>query len=616
LRLSALLLLFPLLAPAAPALPPELETFLGPKPTEFEQRFLAPARQLRTALDHLSAGKKSQAHQELSKLAKSGEMAEHASYELANLLREMKEFGRSNVEANQILYRFPATTYRELLEEIIAENDCDLGLAEAAKATGPITRGRASETLQRCLQRTPWRDWSEREAQAEALYGILKAGKDPLLGPFVAELIQAMPASAAIRSKIQKEIPAGELQQYANVARFRTKTATGTGIRPQQPDLELFEKGMLAVLENRWSAARALFQQVVEEYPQSEHLDRAEYWIARSEETLGNKDEANRRYELIRTASPLSYYGLQSALRLKRDLSLAIVPVAGQPEPLAGTPLPRQALHLWRLRALLETGLLDYARSEARALFQHRPGGFTFGQESPGGAALAGLLYHSAGFSLGAFSHAIAAISLEPEQLNAFTLELLFPHSFQREFEAAAEASGVHPLLLLSVAKQESAFLPNARSRANALGLMQLLLPTARDMDPKVSRRELFEPARNSAIGSRYLQRLLQRFQGNVALALAGYNAGPSRAVQWNRRFLEYSQMKESFDVDAFIDTIPFTETRRYVAAVLRNYAWYKLLNNDGKVESIEELAFQWQKNQKETEQPESPAAQLEPVSQ
>lgn len=587
-----LALLLPLLALAS-ELPPELNTFLGKPPAAFEKKFLQPAKQLKKAMVHVADKKTDAAIKEFAPLSAKGEMAEHASFELSRAYREKKDFAKSTALANRVLYEFPSTPYRDQLQEMVDENDCDQGL-----------KTKSQSLLFRCLQKISWREWADKEPQVTELYNLLKKSKDPLFGPYVAELIQALPASAPLRARIAKEIPNKDLQAYGTMARYRTRTSPPAGVRPTNPDADLFDLGMQAVLEKKWGDANGSFKKLVADFPQSEHLDRAQYWIARSEEALGNADEAKRRYNEIYSENPLSYYGLQSALRLKKDLSLLIAPSSAEPAPLQGTLLPRQAVAIWRLRALMETGLIDQARMEAKALFQYRPGGSTFGQDNAGGAALVALLYHTAGYSMGAFSQAYAAISLDANQLNAFTLDLIFPSNFQKQFEAAGERTGVNPYLLLSVAKQESAFLPNAISRANAFGLMQLLLSTARDIDGKTTREALFDPAVNTQLGSRYLQKLIERFQGNIALALAAYNAGPTRAVQWQKRMLEFSSMKENFDMDTFIDTIPFTETRRYVGSILRNYAWYKLMNKDGTIGTIEELAFQWQKRPREETHP------------
>lgn len=593
-------LLFPLPALAAPSmLAPELNTFLGKPPAAFEKKFLQPARQLRKAMNLSAEGKKEAAIKILLPLSKQGELSEHASYELTQIYRDKKDFDKSTALANRMLYEYVSSPYRDSLEDTLDANDCDEGLAESKKKG---RQAKAREFLFRCLQKTPWKSWAEKEEQAEALYQILRKPKDPLFGPFVTELIQALPPSSNLRGKLRKDIPDAELNGYASVARFRVKSDSPAGVPAINPDSDLFDKGMLAVLEGRWSDANGIFKQMPVDFPQSIHLDRAKYWVARSNDALGYQDDSKKIYEEIYAQDPLSYYGLQSALRLKRDPALLIAPAESGEVTMQGSLLPRQILAVWRLRALIEEGLIEQARAEAKALFQYRPGGFTFGQENPAAAALTSLLFHSAGYSLAAFSHAYAAISLDPKQLNTFTLDLIFPNSFRKEFEQASKVSNVHPLLLHSVAKQESAFLPRATSRANALGLMQLLLSTARDLDPKLDREKLFVPEVNAEVGSRYLQKLLDRYGGNIALALAGYNAGPSRASAWQKKMMEYESMQKAFDIDTFIDTIPFTETRKYVSSILRNYAWYKLLNKDGAITSIEELAFQWQKPK--TEEP------------
>ena len=207
---------------------------------------------------------------------------------------------------------------------------------------------------------------------------------------------------------------------------------------------------------------------------------------------------------------------------------------------------------------------------------------------------------------MAAFSHAYAALSLDPSLLNRNSASLIFPQPFADDFLSAADRTGVNALLLVSVAKQESAFLPNAISRADALGLMQLLPVTARETLPGITRAELFQPALNAQAGGLYLYKLLDRYQGNIALSLAAYNAGPNRVAQWLRELNESPRIKSNFDPDAFIDSIPFTETRKYVGNILRNFAWYKMLAKDGAVTSVQELMFQWQKSQKKVEKAET----------
>lgn len=574
---------------AAPSsnLPRDLQDFLGPPPAGFEKNYLKPARAFRHALH----GKNKIAG--LIPLADHGEYAEHATFELALAYRDHKEFAKSTAQAQRLYLEFPGSVYLDRVPDLIRENDCDGAMAKGQKA-----KGQKILLLQRCLNKTPWKEWSKRGEQAEELYKIFSAAKDPLLGPFVAEIIQALPAGSNLRKKIAAEIPDAKLAEYANLARYRAKNPNQAGVKAVYPDADLFDQGMQAVLKEKWLDANGLFKKLAADFPQSERLDSANYWIARTDEKIGNADAAKARYEQILAESPLSYYGLQSALRLKKDPRTLLVPPKTENVPtprLTGALLTRQAASLWKLRGLMEAGLIEQAREEAKFFFLYRPSGSTFGQEDSLGALMVAKLFTEAGYPLAAFSHAYSAISFNKDLFGHDALAIIFPQNFTAEFAAASLVTGLHPALLYSVTKQESAFIPNALSRADALGLMQLLPSTGQEMKSDLERAELFDPAVNTMLGAQYLKKLIDRFQGNIALALAGYNAGPSRAQQWQKLMLESASMKATFDIDTFIDSIPFTETRKYVSSILRNFAWYKLLGNDATMESVQELAFQWQ---------------------
>lgn len=577
----------------------EVEDFLGAKPKDYAQKYLIPAKKLKVAQTHKEKGKLSFAMKEWSSLARDSEFMEHASYELALAYREKKNFLKSQEYLQKILFELPPSAYNDLAHPLWLDNLCDQALLSAKKAKNKNQIRTAQRSLQKCLAETRWKDWTNREDQVAALYDLLKKNKDPLFGSFVGEVVQAMPASTNIRVRIVKEIPNADLSKYADTPRFRINSSSPSGVKAVYPDVDLFNQGISFFLEEKIADANNSFKKILADYPESEHGERAQYWAARTDELLGNKESANQRYERIFQENFFSYYGLQSALRLGRDLKTYLVPGELKPATLSGTPITRHAQSLWKLRALLEVELADQAREEAEFLFRNRPGGFTFGQGTPEGALYIASLYQSAGYHLAAFSHAYAATTLDPNQTQLYTFDLIFPQAFFKDFLKASENTNIHPLLLLSLSKQESAFLPTATSRANALGLMQLLLSTAKEVSPKVTREDLFTPSVNTQVGSKYLQKLLERFE-SIPLALAAYNAGPSRAAQWQKKLLEYSSMRDKFDVDAFIDFIPFTETRKYVGNILRNYAWYKLLNKDGTIKSVQELATQWQKDQPE----------------
>jgi soluble lytic murein transglycosylase-like protein len=568
----------------------DLFYFMGDLPRNYSLDYKRPAQKILSARKHWQGGNHKLALSEVEGLVNHSQWSEHALALAMEWRRRQKEYLKSNEWAERLLIRFPQGPYAELAQDHLEENDCDGG--------GALAKGnpRLAETmLERCLGRISWREWAEHEAAVVALYEIYQKRKDSLLPAFVAEVFQALPQGHSLRARIQKD-HGREWQRWTEVARMRMKGGAPSGVKPVNPDGEAFDNAIQAVFVGKWSEAETQLIQMLEQFPNTEHLDRAHYWLARASEALGKKDEAKRRFEQIYSDNPLSYYGLQAGLRLEKDFSVFAVRKDPPKVRMVGQAFLRQQRALFRLRALLELGLLAEARQEARALSQSRPGGFAFGQQSPEGALFLGYLYHQAGFPLGAFSHVHASIGLDQALLDRFSLEMLFPGFFRPEIEKASDETGIDPLLLLSLTKQESAFLPNAISRANALGLMQLLFTTAQEVDPKVNRDTIFDPSVNTLLGAKYLQKLLERNGGNIALALAGYNAGPSRAIAWQKKMQESPLMQTAFDTDLFIDTIPFTETRRYVGSILRNLFWYRLLESREPIRSVDEVVTKWQK--------------------
>lgn len=147
-------------------------------------------------------------------------------------------------------------------------------------------------------------------------------------------------------------------------------------------------------------------------------------------------------------------------------------------------------------------------------------------------------------------------------------IELRFPLAYRREFEIHAKKQGLPLPLVFAIARQESAFSSDVVSPAGARGLMQLMPATAKEVSRKYKipyrgSAQLSNPELNIHLGSQYYKGVLKRFSNNRILATASYNAGPRRVKQW----LQRSAGKLPFD--AWVETIPFNETRQYVQNVL-----------------------------------------------
>lgn len=169
-----------------------------------------------------------------------------------------------------------------------------------------------------------------------------------------------------------------------------------------------------------------------------------------------------------------------------------------------------------------------------------------------------------------------------PEILNTQILSLLYPRPFFEVFDRASP--GIDTFLVMGLARQESGFDPNARSRSNARGLMQILPATAELIEHRSSRR-LFDVETNASVGSRYFKQLIERF-GSVELALAAYNAGPEKVEAWQKRY-------PTSELLVFLDLIPYRETRNYVPSILRNNYWYRRLYSAPTADAREPAAIQ-----------------------
>jgi soluble lytic murein transglycosylase len=154
--------------------------------------------------------------------------------------------------------------------------------------------------------------------------------------------------------------------------------------------------------------------------------------------------------------------------------------------------------------------------------------------------------------------------------------EALFPKAYWNDLSKYSAANGLDPYLVASLIRQESEFNAAAVSRANAVGLMQLLPKTGRTVAKQVKLKgykapQLYDPAVNLELGTRYFKEMVDKYNGKFEYALAAYNAGDDRVSDW----LGEGHYR---DAPEFVESIPFTETREYVQAILRNASVYRKL--------------------------------------
>ena len=284
---------------------------------------------------------------------------------------------------------------------------------------------------------------------------------------------------------------------------------------------------------------------------------RWQYWQARAElSSPGIAGRESARVSFERLASERDYYGHLAALWLGIPGSLADQSTTIAPEKLLDLAAAPTAQRIYELRALGET--LE-ARREWFQLIK------PFSNTELRIAAALASQWHW---------HDMAIATLAQAQAWDEVLER-FPRPYAERFTEAARTQGVPVTLAMAVARRESGFWTEARSPVGAQGLMQLMPRTAQSVAKSIDLDSptdlvLTQADTNIKLGTAYLGQLLQRFNDNRVLALAAYNAGPSRAKKW------YTNPQP---IDAFIEGIPFAETRAYVKAVLLYAAIYAQLN-------------------------------------
>ena len=313
-------------------------------------------------------------------------------------------------------------------------------------------------------------------------------------------------------------------------------------VRPEDLDERGFEWYARAALwADDWRRAGKVIAAMPEPLRQQA---RWRYWAARMEERRGNRNEAARQYAAM--LGDDNFYAALAAARIK-------TPYAPRPQPLPIDEAQVQTLAqlpaLRRAQELLAVDLRAFAYDEWRAAMR----------SLDAGARLQAVMLASR------WGWHDQAILTAAEQRLFDDYDLLYPHPFDAQVRAAAETTRLPASLIYAIVRQESLYRPDAVSSADARGLMQLRMGTAKITARRWRLREpddLFDPNVNIPIGAAHVRDMIDRFSGQPIIAIAAYNAGPGAAARW-------LPAKNAQPSDVWIENIPYNETRTYVQRVL-----------------------------------------------
>jgi len=315
-------------------------------------------------------------------------------------------------------------------------------------------------------------------------------------------------------------------------------------------DTQLAWKARAALRAGRWQAVLDAIELMS---PQA-GLDLAwTYWRGRARDALGDAEGAREQY--LRIAGQPLYYSVLATEELGGEAS---IPMPYHEASEAEVDAARSHPELARALELYRLGLRTEATREWMFAVRH------MGDRRL--LAAAELARRAA-----VFDRAIGTAG-RTELLHDYRMRYLAP--YREVFREYAGAYGLEEAWVLGTVRQESRFIPEARSGAGATGLMQILPHTARWVARRIgykdySPKRVAEVETNVTLGARYLQHMLER-TGHPVLASTAYNAGPSRALRW--------QPARPLEGAIFIESIPFDETREYVKRVMANTVHYALL--------------------------------------
>ncbi|MFH1825808.1 MAG: tetratricopeptide repeat protein [bacterium] len=351
-----------------------------------------------------------------------------------------------------------------------------------------------------------------------------------------------------------------------------------------EPDLyqrSVWATGNLYYKKGDYKKAYETFGLAIGSQPEKAR-DEILFWAAKSAARSGDREQAIAAYKSAVAFHDHTYYGYRAREELKKyGLEIKTAAVPEVKDLIAGiNGLSAETIsHEKKYRELLAVGLDEEAAEEASFIEDKVP------VTEKDRVQLA--KYHSF-IMKGKFAKPIFFADQKLNQAEeAGTLDQIdprmwrfaYPRGYWQYVEKYAKEYGLDPYLVYAVIREESRFKERALSHASAHGLMQIIPSTGRlianALGMRYSRWNMYQPRVNIQMGCYYLAQTIKRFDGNVSLALAGYNGGPNRVSKWLKNYPQ-------FDLDEFVEDIPLTETRNYVKKVMKSYYGYKRVYSGG----------------------------------
>ncbi len=513
-------------------------------------------------------------------LAADGETASdraEALWNLAAVARELRDEGREQDALHDLIASYPS--HDRALEALNSATS-----ATAAERAYVLFRHRANEDATAAYQPLATDAGPAVAGEAHYYLGILaeRVG-DP--GEALNEYGAAIDALAGTSSSILGDAYWDRGLVFESTGRLDDAAQHYAAIADVAPGHAsaaegLFRAGLIRYRQGLYADAATLWTRYAQ-IAAGGDAARAQYWLAKASASQGDFFAQSQQLEAAAAAAPLSYYGLRAIALLSQESAPDDPPSAS-----AGVP-DWSSLEDWLAsnhgpEDPLEWQSLTASTSWQRGLELLGAALFTTASDEIGpiadAAATPWVRYRIARAMYEAGRVRLAARAAEPllsgvPDSPPALLALVYPARFVGQANAAAAEEQVSPFLLLGLVRQESFFDESAVSSAGAMGLTQVVPPTAAEIAADLGVADfkdgdLLQPEVSLRFGAHYLAAQIEGFGGNLHAALAAYNGGPGNAGRWADA--------SGGDPDLLLEAIDFPETRVYVEVVLENYALYR----------------------------------------
>jgi soluble lytic murein transglycosylase len=521
--------------------------------------------------------------------------AEAAAIELRTL-GEAQPVGTFDQRHNRVLLLTRSRRFQDALNELSAlveQAPADKMAGLQAEFAAALYRNRKRDDAEHLFEAVLQNQTAPVDAKAQALYYLAEIARDKDDGQknrdFVAQLRTLAPDSSWMTEALMS---AGNMymlrRDYETAIPFYAEIYQRQKNSKQGPFTH-WKTAWLTYRMGKKDDAKRLFEEQLSMYPNSAEVPNAIYWLGRVAEDENNEGLAWVYYQKLAENYRYFYYANLARDRMSKFSADNLKLKAGDPppEPPLLESLPHQPTppHDWeppadnvraqKAQLLANGALYDFAVAEMQAASPGSP---------PWEAKSVAEIYNEQGSYIRAIETLKRAVpgyfAADIPQIPRPVWEGLFPRPFWQELTRDAAANQLDPHIVASLIRQESEFNPSAISTANAMGLMQLLPSVGKGLAKQMkikhfSPDELLVADTNLRLGTRYFRQMVDHFGGQVEYALAAYNAGEDRVDDWRKN-------GNFADVEEFVESIPFTQTREYVQAIMRNAVIYKLLYSKG----------------------------------